>query len=614
MTSAASAPTEMMYADGGKYYDSKPPALTPTHLPQYGKDGLFTEDDVTGRVEAQVESGSSGEDSYCNDDSDKDKGFRDDADESADDETQYVTLETINPKYLPTENAYRTEAQIEDVNVIEFKDKVQAQVYSIDALSHYYQPSEPGHQTSSEAGHVTSDMSTYLEQHHYKYPRYDEVDGGIPAMTSSHVRNHVTYPSTHARYPYYSDSNADIEHDRNADGMSVERRHEAPYGYPLVSEKASPHQWVYGGPPPLVLPGPSKAAVFLCNRELWTRFHQYTTEMIVTKQGRRMFPILEFSFTGLVPTRMYNVYVDVILADNNHWKFQNGQWIAVGEAEQLPKTGRIYLHPDSPNTGAHWMKQDVHFNKLKLTNNKNNSGGHIVLNSMHKYQPRINVIEVGPCKTGDPKTLQTHFFPETQFITVTAYQNTDITQLKIDHNPFAKGFRDTQEGNIQVQRGYNSYTPISQTGHAAPEIYQNTHAYGRLPHPGMPFPVSMAPVVKSEKEGTSNESHGYFPLGSYPGISAESLRGYPGNFPPPYLIPQYSTTTSNSGSSSGLDSVHGEESPSRFDQFRASPAAALHGADAAPGQHYWDTDADKDQSYEEYQPSKRTRYSKDDYS
>lgn len=51
-----------------------------------------------------------------------------------------------------------------------------------------------------------------------------------------------------------------------------------------------------------------------------------------------MFPILEFSFTGLVPTRMYNVYVDVILADNSHWKFQNGQWIAVGEAEQLPKS------------------------------------------------------------------------------------------------------------------------------------------------------------------------------------------------------------------------------------------------------------------------------------
>ena len=32
---------------------------------------------------------------------------------------------------------------------------------------------------------------------------------------------------------------------------------------------------------------------------------------------------------------------------------------------------------------------------------------------------------------------------ESEFIGVTAYQNEKITQLKIDHNPFAKGFRET---------------------------------------------------------------------------------------------------------------------------------------------------------------------------
>ena len=53
---------------------------------------------------------------------------------------------------------------------------------------------------------------------------------------------------------------------------------------------------------------------------------------------RRMFPVLEFSFTGLNPSKMYNIYVDMILADNHHWKFQNGKWIPVGEAEQLQKS------------------------------------------------------------------------------------------------------------------------------------------------------------------------------------------------------------------------------------------------------------------------------------
>ena len=51
----------------------------------------------------------------------------------------------------------------------------------------------------------------------------------------------------------------------------------------------------------------------------------------------------------------------------------------------------------------------------------------VVLNSMHKYQPRIHVIEVTSCGPEDQKTLQTQSFPETQFIAVTAYQNTDVS-------------------------------------------------------------------------------------------------------------------------------------------------------------------------------------------
>lgn len=31
---------------------------------------------------------------------------------------------------------------------------------------------------------------------------------------------------------------------------------------------------------------------------------------------------------------------------------------------------KVYVHPESPNTGAHWMRQEISFGKLKLTNNK----------------------------------------------------------------------------------------------------------------------------------------------------------------------------------------------------------------------------------------------------
>ncbi|KAH3713119.1 hypothetical protein DPMN_072885 [Dreissena polymorpha] len=43
----------------------------------------------------------------------------------------------------------------------------------------------------------------------------------------------------------------------------------------------------------------------------------------------------------------------------------------------VPTDGRVYLHPDSPNSGAHWMKQDIVFSKLKLTNNKNAETGQV---------------------------------------------------------------------------------------------------------------------------------------------------------------------------------------------------------------------------------------------
>lgn len=46
------------------------------------------------------------------------------------------------------------------------------------------------------------------------------------------------------------------------------------------------------------------------------------------------------------------------------------------------------MHPDSPNTGAHWMRQEVSFSKLKLTNNKgstNNMAQVLIPPSVHAW-------------------------------------------------------------------------------------------------------------------------------------------------------------------------------------------------------------------------------------
>lgn len=46
----------------------------------------------------------------------------------------------------------------------------------------------------------------------------------------------------------------------------------------------------------------------------------------------------------------------------------------------------------------------------------------IMLNSLHKYEPRIHIVKVG----GIQKMISSQSFPETQFIAVTAYQNEEV--------------------------------------------------------------------------------------------------------------------------------------------------------------------------------------------
>ena len=53
-----------------------------------------------------------------------------------------------------------------------------------------------------------------------------------------------------------------------------------------------------------------------------------TNEMIVTKNGRRMFPLIKVRITGLQPKAFYSVQLEFKQIDNNRWKYINGEWIA----------------------------------------------------------------------------------------------------------------------------------------------------------------------------------------------------------------------------------------------------------------------------------------------
>ncbi len=55
----------------------------------------------------------------------------------------------------------------------------------------------------------------------------------------------------------------------------------------------------------------------------------------------------------------------------------------------------------------------------------------IIVNSMHKYQPRFHVVESDNINCLDWDNFKTFIFPETQFTTVTAYQNDKVSLMYI---------------------------------------------------------------------------------------------------------------------------------------------------------------------------------------
>ncbi|KAK0416715.1 hypothetical protein QR680_012644 [Steinernema hermaphroditum] len=200
-------------------------------------------------------------------------------------------------------------------------------------------------------------------------------------------------------------------------------------------------------PEPELHPALRSVEARLEGADLWRRFDALGTEMIVTKSGRRMFPTLQVRLEGLEPDASYSLLVDFDCVDRKRYRysFHQSRWLQTGPGEaELP--GRVHVHADSPAAGAHWTKQPVVFDKLKLTNNQLDRNGHVIVNSMHRYQPTLHVVVHDAA--APPAVCRRSFrFPETRFMAVTAYQNHRITELKIESNPFAKGFReaDTDE-------------------------------------------------------------------------------------------------------------------------------------------------------------------------
>ena len=123
------------------------------------------------------------------------------------------------------------------------------------------------------------------------------------------------------------------------------------------------------------------------NKDLWEKFSEFGTEMIITRTGRRMFPTVRCSFnnvdkmiaTGnLSSAAKFHVLLDIVPADNKRYRYayHRSQWLVAGKADPAPPH-RLYPHPDGPFSLDQLRKQVTSFEKVKITNNESDNSGQV---------------------------------------------------------------------------------------------------------------------------------------------------------------------------------------------------------------------------------------------
>ncbi|KAK5967324.1 T-box transcription factor tbx-8 [Trichostrongylus colubriformis] len=108
----------------------------------------------------------------------------------------------------------------------------------------------------------------------------------------------------------------------------------------------------------------------LITEGLWRKFHQHTTEMIVTKSGRKIFPKIEYKLHGMDPDESYAIMLRIERVDDMRYKFSAGDWSTNGKGDVRIPSRSIPHHDGAVDSGRAWMSKTVAFDRVKVTNNQ----------------------------------------------------------------------------------------------------------------------------------------------------------------------------------------------------------------------------------------------------
>ncbi|KAJ1560189.1 hypothetical protein HK096_009686, partial [Nowakowskiella sp. JEL0078] len=235
--------------------------------------------------------------------------------------------------------------------------------------------------------------------------------------------------------------------------------------------------------------------VVLRNAELWDLFSSIGSEMIITKEGRYLFPLLAYDAVDFRPNEMYSIAIDFVKVSPQKFKFKNGGWCPLSDDSKIQyfnantvkslqpeEVTSLYFHKSSPRFGLSWMQTGFDFNDIKLRiksskknqknqrsdfddsysendsdfsmnkNPENSRDGVFAISTSYMYKPRIHIVQHESTQKNqiarirsqnkvmkDLVSVITH--DSTSFISVNLFQNPIIKQMKKEYNPRSHVFQ-----------------------------------------------------------------------------------------------------------------------------------------------------------------------------
>ncbi|EFO97532.1 hypothetical protein CRE_08573 [Caenorhabditis remanei] len=228
---------------------------------------------------------------------------------------------------------------------------------------------------------------------------------------------------------------------------------------------------------------------------LWKSCFELNNEMIITADGRRVFPTLEYDIKGLDPLKYYSMYMHFDFIDDVKYRFINGNWTKSPSTEEKGVLRRV-VHHHGLQLGQNWMDRPLSFDQIRITNRKSNEQtkgpSFVHLYTQHRYIPVLTIYE-------RDQVVHVSKIDYTGFITVTSYHSAALNEFKTNSNPYATGSRQHRRQKRSLASGETESSSSSSSKKmkkepASPTPSTSDSSVPPIPSPTGAFPFPFMPM------------------------------------------------------------------------------------------------------------------------